>query len=179
MIGTPESAVFFEQAAHLARRSVGLNFSALPYDEEFKEFCSIVYAYQYVKHPSPLTEKELLWLYGHSAGVVAVVVTLLHDAQEIAILSGRECLNIETLNLAYEQRLSMLHSYIHPSVTPKRTVHSSRTGKGKTLAVAETDTSAIDTSEDLISRLVQKAKEENLDIVSLLAKHISVTEVQI
>ena len=73
----------------------------------------------------------------------------------------------------------MLHSYIHPSVTPKRTVHSSRTGKGKTLAVAETDTSAIDTSEDLISRLVQKAKEENLDIVSLLAKHISVTEVQI
>ena len=41
------------------------------------------------------------------------------------------------------------------------------------------DVSAVDTSEDLIQRMVAKSKEENLDIVTLLAKHISVTEVQI
>lgn len=179
MIGTPESAVFFEQAAHLARRSVGLNFSAMPYDDEFKEFCHTVYAYQYVKNPSALTEKELLWLYGHSAGVVSVVVTLIHDAQEIAIISGTERLDIETLNLAYEQRLSMLHSYINPPVTPKRSVSSSHGKKTDAQKMPKQDVSAVDTSEDLIQRMVAKSKEENLDIVPLLAKHISVTEVQI
>lgn len=34
-----------------------------------------------------------------------MVVSLIHDAQEIAILNGREVLNLESLNKAYQQRL--------------------------------------------------------------------------
>ncbi len=37
------------------------------------------------------------WLYEHSAGVTSVVVALIHDAQEIAILNGKESLDLETL----------------------------------------------------------------------------------
>lgn len=176
MVGTPESAVFFEQAMQLARRSVGLNFSAMAYDDDFKDFCRMVYSYQYVKNYTPITEKELLWLYEHSAGVVSVVVALIHDAQEIAIISGREVLNLETLNLAYEQRMSMLHSYINPTILPKKS--KSAPGKKKIkLNTESTSEPSHEAEENLISDLAVKAKTENLDMVSLLSKYIPVTEV--
>ena len=41
------------------------------------------------------------------------MVSLIHDAQEIAILNGKEVLNLESLNEAYQKRLSMLHGFIH------------------------------------------------------------------
>ena len=44
------------------------------------------------------------------------MVSLIHDAQEIAIIGGTEKLNLETLNQAYEQRMKLLHSYINPSI---------------------------------------------------------------
>lgn len=37
MVGTPESTVFFEQAMQLARRSVGLQYTTMKYDEYFPE----------------------------------------------------------------------------------------------------------------------------------------------
>ena len=42
-------------------------------------------------------------------------MSLIHDAQEIAILNGREVLNIKSLDEAYSNRLSMLHDYIRLS----------------------------------------------------------------
>ena len=49
------------------------------------------------------------WLYEHSAGIISIVVSLIHDAQEIAILNGRETLDIVTLNEAF-QRMQMIHN---------------------------------------------------------------------
>ena len=39
MVGTPESTVFFEQAMQLARRSLGLHYSTLEYNQYFYDFC--------------------------------------------------------------------------------------------------------------------------------------------
>ncbi|MGN0180623.1 MAG: TniB family NTP-binding protein, partial [Monoglobaceae bacterium] len=39
MVGTPESSLFFEQAMQLARRSLGLQYTSLPYDQYFYDFC--------------------------------------------------------------------------------------------------------------------------------------------
>lgn len=116
MVGTPESTVFFEQAMQLARRSVGLQYTTMKYDEYFQSFCKIIFKYQFLKNQTEITAAITEWLYEHSAGVVSVVVSLIHDAQEIAILTGKEVLNLDTLNEAYQQRLSLLHGYIQPSV---------------------------------------------------------------
>ena len=43
MVGTPESTVFFEQAMQLARRSVGLQYTTMKYDEYFQSFCKIIF----------------------------------------------------------------------------------------------------------------------------------------
>ena len=47
MVGTPESTVFFEQAMQLARRSVGLQYTTMKYDEYFQSFCKIIFKYQF------------------------------------------------------------------------------------------------------------------------------------
>lgn len=51
----------------------------------------------------------------HSWGILSVVVSLLHDAQEIAILTGREVLDLEALRHAYQQRMGLMHDYIRPA----------------------------------------------------------------
>lgn len=138
MVGTPESTVFFEQAMQLARRSLGLQYGKLEYDGYFHDFCKTLYRYQYVRKRSALTPAVVEWLYAHSAGVISVVVSLIHDAQEIAILDGTEELNLTTLNEAYQKRLTMLHGYMQleekkptPSAKQKKLVRTKRTvGEG-------------------------------------------------
>lgn len=76
MVGTPESTVFFEQAMHLARRSLGLKYTAMCYDAYFQSFCKVIFNYQYVKNRTEITAAIIVWLYEHSAGVVSVVVSL-------------------------------------------------------------------------------------------------------
>ena len=112
MVGTPESSIFFEQAMQLARRSLGLQYGAMKYDMDFKNFCKALFLYRYVQNECYLTDSMVEWLYEHSGGITSVVVSLIHDAQEIAILTGKEVLNIETLNEAYHKRLALLHSFI-------------------------------------------------------------------
>jgi len=114
MVGTPESTIFFDQAMMLARRSLGLNYTMMEYGEEFREFCKVLLGYCYVQNLPQVDEAMLMWLYNHSAGNASVVVGLVHDAQEIAILEGMERLDISTLNIAFEKRMTMLHDFLIP-----------------------------------------------------------------
>ena len=112
MVGTPESVPFFEQAMQLARRSVGLRYEAMEYGDYFKFLCQVLWQYQYVKECVELTEEVTYWLYEHCGGVVSILITLLHDSQEMAIMSGYDTLDLTKLEETYKSRLSMLHGYI-------------------------------------------------------------------
>ena len=177
MVGTPESTVFFEQAMQLARRSVGLQYTTMKYDEYFQSFCKIIFKYQFLKNRTEITAAITEWLYEHSAGVVSVVVSLIHDAQEIAILTGKEVLNLDTLNEAYQQRLSLLHGYIQPSVIQNKPT----TKKKKTAAsVRKSQTQSQPKQEGYsITEIAERAKAENLDVVELLKEVYTVVEVAI
>lgn len=170
MVGTPESAVFFEQAMQLARRSLGLQYGRLEYDRYFCDFCSALFSYQYVKRHTDITPSIIEWLYEHSSGIVSVVVSLIHDAQEIAILDGREELSIETLNEAYQKRLSLLHAYIEPV---KKRVSSSVKSK----KIIEPISKEPEQISFTIAQLVSRAKEERIDIVELMREQFPVEEV--
>lgn len=177
MVGTPESAVFFEQAVQLARRSLGLRYDVMEYNEDFRRFCEIVFSYQYVKIRTEITDGIMEWLYEHTSGNISVVVSLIHDAQEIAILNGKEVLNLETLNEAYQKRLSMLHGFIHieqKKQTSKPKKKASATGAGVRIPVREERC-----GEVTIADLVSVAKDENVDIVQLLKEYMAVMEVAV
>lgn len=177
MVGTPESTVFFEQAMQLARRSVGLQYTTMKYDEYFQSFCKVIFKYQFLKNRTEITAAITEWLYEHSAGVISVVVSLIHDAQEIAILTGKEVLNLDTLNEAYQQRLSLLHGYIQPSVIQNKPT----TKKKKTAASVKKNQiqSQPKQEEYSITEIAERAKAENLDVVELLKEVYTVVEVAI
>ena len=175
MVGTPESTRFFERAMQLARRSVGLQYTAMKYDEQFQTLCKVLFQYQYTQNRTEITDGIMEWLYEHSAGVTSVAVALIHDAQEIAILNGTETLNLEALNKSYQQRLSFLHGYIEPSVSTKK--QTSQTKKKQVNTVMET-TSEIENGVS-IAEVVVRAKETGMDIIKLMREHFPVTEVRI
>ena len=177
MVGTPESAVFFEQAVQLARRSLGLRYDVMEYGTDFRRFCEIVFSYQYVKQKTEITDGIMEWLYEHTSGNISVVVSLIHDAQEIAILNGKEVLNLESLNEAYQKRLSMLHGFIH--IEQKK--QTSKTKKKVSIVVTDVRTSVKEkySGDFTIAGLVDNAKAENGDIVQLLKEHMLVVEVAV
>lgn len=176
MVGTPECNPFFEQAMQLARRSVGLQYQNMAYDAYFESFCKILFEHQYVKNRTEISSAIIEWLYEHSSGILSVVVSLIHDAQEIAILSGKEILDMEMLNQAYNQRVSFLHSYIQPAISQKK--QTSRPKKknpvSKIDSVQEKDNECVSVSD-----LAVRAKAENLDMVAILREFYIVEEVAV
>ena len=177
MVGTPECKQFFEQGMQLARRALGLQYSEMPYNVEFKRFCEIIFEYQYLKNKAAVSDAMIEWLYEHSAGIVSIVVSLLHDAQEIAILQGGETLNMRTLNMAYQQRIELLHEYIHPAI-----IHTQQTSKPKKkVTAADLDLrDAQELDENIsIEELAAEAKSTNKDILAILKEHITIVEVAV
>lgn len=176
MVGTPECSIFFEQALQLARRSLGLHYSSLPYNEFFSNVCETLFSYQYTREKTEINEVITEWLYEHSGGIIAVVVSLIHDAQEIAILDGKELLCLETLNMAYKQRLALLHEYIEPTIKQGKQTATNKKSQYE-LDIRENDT--IEDIETSVAQIVSDAKRKNKDIVTLLKKHFSVEEVRV
>ena len=173
MVGTPACEPFFEQEMHLARRTLGLKYGPMEFDETFIYFCNVLWSYQYVKNRTNITPSIINWLYEHSSGIASVVVSLLHDAQEIAILNGTEELSLANLNEAYKSRLNMLHSYLQPTIVKKKQTSTKR----KTVTYTEIGEPVEE--DGLISELVATAKKNNLDVLSLFCQHFDVVEVAV
>lgn len=173
MVGTPECTIFFEQAFMLARRSLGLNYKVMEYNDEFRNFCKTILKYCYLKESPTIDETMLLWLYNHSSGNVSVVVSLIHDAQEMAVLEGTEWLDIAILTKAFENRMTMLHDFI----TPEKTKASPpKKKKAERLEVRE---NYIDDSISIFE-ISSNAKKSGCNIVSELRKvGIEILEVAI
>lgn len=174
MVGTPECKMFFESAMQLARRSLGLQYSALEYNQYFYDFCTRLFEYQYVKNKREISDPVIEWLYEHSAGVISVVISLIHDAQEISILNGREVLDIASLNEAYDKRLAMLHEYIEPSIKKR-----SQTAKTKKTLCVDINPNLSETDNYTVMHIVSNAKGSEKDVVKVLKKYITVEEIKV
>lgn len=172
MVGTPESILFFEGAPHLARRTMGLNYTTLHYDEYFKNMCKILFNYQYTS-TKELDDNLSNWLYEHSSGNISIIISLVHDAQEIAIMSGRDSLDIQSLTEAYDNRISMFHKYID-SV---KIVHQNNKIRNNSKSIVNKNNKT-NLQESLVL-LLQDAKKQNVNFIDILKKHITVEEVKI
>lgn len=177
MCGTPECIPFFGQNPQMARRTVGLQYGPMAYDKDFKEFCSILFSYQYVRKQSEMSDDILEWLYEHSGAIPGTVMALIHDAQEIAILSGKEELCIGTLNEAYNRRLQMLHPYISPDIKKDKRYAPVR-NRDKEYSKMESDEKDIHISIDFPS-LVESAKKQGQDTAAVLGRYIPVKEIEL
>lgn len=166
MVGLPETELFFGREMQLARRSVGLSYSALPYDEYFIKFCETLFSYQYVTQPSKLTPELIDLLYECTGGIIAILVSIIMEAQQIAILTGKEELSKETILLAYKERLKNVQDFVQVK-SNKRSQTSSIVNKN-TADISQK--SSVDEAgmDILISVIIDKARSEGLDAVELL-----------
>lgn len=170
MVGTPESTPFFEQDYKLARRSLGLKYDAIPLDEDFVSLCKVLFQYQVVKKCASLTDSIVRWFYDHSGGITSNVVSLIHDAQEIAILDGTEELSLDVLNRAYRQRMGFLHQYIDSPTLSNPTIK-----EPTSITVPEETPVAVEPT--VLAAAVAESKHSDRSIVSLLQGRVTIVEV--
>ena len=163
MVGTPPCTVFFEAEMQLARRSVGLSYKTMEYGEDFCNICRMVWEYQYVQEVIPLNEDVLCWLYEHSRGNISILLSLVHDAQEIAILSGEDALTVGTLTQAFEQRLTLLHDFI--TQRPGKVLQTKKKTNSARHLTMEEDTPAPETSLSELFDTVKKSPETFVDLL--------------
>lgn len=177
MVGLPETELFFRQEMQLARRSVGLSYSALPYDGYFIRFCETLFTYQYVANGSVLTPDLMELLYECTGGIIAVLVSLIMEAQQIAVITGREELSRETILMAYRERHKNVQDFVH--VSGRKRSQTSKTAAGRTPETAE-DRLPAETDEVSISGLTGLMSERDADAAGLLAQNgILVEEVAV
>ena len=183
MVGTPKSAIFFGQEMMLARRSLGLSYRPFAYDDTFTGFCKELFRYQYVQNKTELNEGILQWLYNHSKGNASVVVSLLHDAQEIAILDGSEELGITALEKAYRNRLSMLHDYLYQEPVRGKRASGKKNAGEKAVPAGDGGqdwAESRDEEKALVTDVVTRAKRLQKDIVEELAYYrVEIAEVAV
>jgi hypothetical protein len=175
LVGTPDCAAFFEQSFILARRSTGLRYDLLPFDDYFKQLCSVLFQYQYTRSAMELTDGLMFWLYEHSMGLVSNLVALVHDAQEISIINGRDVLDMAALNESYQKRLTMLHGYIESRRSKPKV--ASKPPKPKNEIQPITLSEVID--EHFFAKAALEAKRSHADIVALLRDKVSITEISL
>ena len=173
LVGTPSVIPFLSEGEfQLARRTLGLYYEQMEYGEAFRDLCTTLFRYQYVKHRAELDEPMMHRLFEFSQGNPSVLVGLLHDVQECSILSGREEISSDLLHAAYQTRLRMLHQHI----TPARKPSTSRVKQTVSIPKAE----PVEVPEQVsIAAIVKDAKKGAHDIVSCLKRHIPVEEVQL
>ena len=147
------------------------------YDEGFRELCETLFRYQYVKEKAEITPAILEWLYEHSWGILSVVVSLLHDAQEIAILTGREVLDLEALRYAYQQRMGLMHDYIRPA-QGRQTSRKKKEGNTPEIAGAA-EKPGEEVPAYSLEQMADRARREGLDVVRLFREQIPIEEVAV
>ena len=173
MVGTPSVLPFLSGGEfQLARRTLGLYYEPMEYGQAFRDLCTTLFRYQYVKNRTELDKPMMYRLFEFSQGNPSVLVGLLHDVQECSILSGREEISSDLLHAAYQTRLRMLH----PHITPARKPSTSRVKQIVAIPKAE----PVEVPEQAsIATLVRDAKKGQQDIVSCLKRHIPVEEMLI
>lgn len=178
LVGLPETEVLFQQEMHLARRSIGLSYLDTFCDDYFIKFCQTVFSYQYVANPSPITPEIIETLYQCSNGVIGLVVSLIMESQQMAIMTGREEITKDVILETFHTRMKNLQNFVFKEQVK---LGQTATIAKKTPAVEKAkQESLVSSTGKTIKEFVQQAKGENIDIVALLkASDFQVVEVSV
>lgn len=155
---------------------MGLKYTTLSYDEYFKNICNILFRYQYTIKNATINEEFYKWIYDHSCGNISIVISLLHDAQEIAIMSGASKININILNEAYQNRIEMYHKFIQPSINKVDKKKNKHIVSDRTNNITQ---DCVIKEFNNIETILKISKEKNIDFIKLLKQSIIVEEIKI
>jgi len=133
---------------------------------EWRQFLEVLWRFQWVRHPAPLTDAMASLLYSCCQGVIGIAIRLVISAQARAMLDGIETINEEVIQSVYESEFRTLHPMLkalregidkdlaqYPDIAPPQLDHM----KARFLQEAETHTQPINTTtsdhRDFVPRL--------------------------
>lgn len=164
---------FLERGVHDYRKDACLTI------EDFEKIivrCNILFRYQYTIKNATINEEFYKWIYDHSCGNISIVISLLHDAQEIAIMSGVSKININILNEAYQNRIEMYHKFIQPSINKVDKKKNKHIISDRTNNITQ---DCVIKEFNNIETILKISKEKNIDFIKLLKQSIIVEEIKI
>jgi len=115
-------------------------------------------------------------LYEYSGGLVSLVVSLLHDAQEIAIITGSESLNLASLNEAFQKRTAMLHGYLERYIIK---LPVTTKAKSTTEQLIPTTKQVLLNNNFSFVEVVEQVRRNGFDVVEVLKQYISIDEIPV
>ena len=166
-VGIAEVEEFFKKDLFLARRTTGLRYYPMKYNDDYFDFCKTLWSYQYTKEKEPFSDQVAYWLYQHTKGTSSITKGIILEAQQIAIVSGKDKLDIKVLEEAYRQRYQILYQYLTPETVKLEKPRETKVE----LPIIETDERELSYS--------QIVKNSGKDIVSVLKDKVMVLEVSV
>lgn len=164
-VGLPESEELLQAGFQLARRTVGLSYGALSY-RELQDFCNKLFMYQYVRHPAEVSIDLLDTIYELTGGIRALAVSLFWQAQEVAIISGKEEITPELLREVFHRRMRNISSWL-PEKRKRSSSRKSREQIELPLEKVRTDTGV--GREIQVQNLIRKARRDQDALVDIFS----------
>lgn len=117
LVGTYKAVDILKGDASITRRLVEGGFHELKRpkssdDLEWATLCRVMWEYQWVKDPKPLSDEIIDVFYDCSQGVTGIMLNLFVQAQLEAIDRESEIIDAKLLREVYKERLSPLHNII-------------------------------------------------------------------
>lgn len=101
-VGTPVAEELFVIQEHLKRRTRGIRLAPFKPDGAYLDFVRKIWPYQYTAQMAELTTSIGNKLYDCSGGIPAYVIKIFAEAQAQALLTGRSCIDEQTIKRAVE-----------------------------------------------------------------------------
>ena len=111
-VGDKSSDKYFTNKEYMSRRTLGIELTKLEYNEDFYNFCSYLFRYQFTNKKVELDSKLLRCLYGLTNGLPSLTVILFIETQKKAILSNIDSISEELFYEVFDEVFSNMKSYI-------------------------------------------------------------------
>lgn len=118
LVGTYKAVDILRKDASISRRLVEGGYYELQRpmssgDEDFRDFCDIMWEYQWLKHPADLSDEILDTLYDCSMGITGILLNLFIFAQNEALDTGKEFVDAKIIRQVYKNRFKPFHNIIN------------------------------------------------------------------
>lgn len=102
----------FTRTKYLCRRSLGEDFKAFNYNDEFISFMSQLFEFQYTKKAVKLTSEIAILFHKLTNGITALIITLFYNAQKATIEADRDALDVWAINYAFQKKMSPYNAFL-------------------------------------------------------------------
>ena len=171
-VGNESANKYFEMKEYMSRRTIGVSIQKLEYDENFYDFLSTLFKYQYTLNKIELNAEIARILYKLTNGSPSMIVSLFVETQKSVILNGQEKLDIKAFETVFRENFGNMIPYLNLSSNEK-------TPRKKNSAVLQETVSSTNTTDNLFSGIAKMADKNITTAISMLKEKVNVEFIKI